>query len=130
MTTPIQQTPPAHTATTKAPWYIGAPIRSPDAIGICVAWQDGEETGEETIAEVLPAPGKVAQKQAAFIVTACNSFDSDKATIKALAASLADMMRVYESVYTVGWPSVGISEREKIADQARAALAACKQTQP
>ena len=54
------------------PWYIGEPIRSQDAIGICNAWEDVHE-GEGTIAEVLPGILGIAQADAELIVKAVNN---------------------------------------------------------
>lgn len=52
-------------------WRIGDPIRSPDAIGICRDWNDGLDSGEETIAEVLPTtPPEIGLAQALLMVAA------------------------------------------------------------
>jgi len=52
-------------------WHVGDPIRSTDTLGICKRWTDGEETGEETIAEVLPGcPPAVMLAQAKLIAAA------------------------------------------------------------
>ena len=56
------------------PWYIGEPIRSQDAIGICNAWEDVHE-GEGTIAEVLPGILGIAQADAELIVKAVNNHE-------------------------------------------------------
>lgn len=68
----------AQLPTPSKPWFVGNGIRASDTAGICVAWNDGGETGEETIAEVLPTTdsNKTRDKQAAFIVRAANNFDS------------------------------------------------------
>ena len=76
-TTPRASGNEAHTPTAEKPWFVGSPIRSADTAGICVTHFDGEEI-EETIAEVLPSTdgNKTRDKQAAFILRACNEFDS------------------------------------------------------
>lgn len=65
-------------------FHIGEPIRNADCIGICADWVDGEERGEETIAEVLPTPdnNETAMLQACLFVAA-----------PALLAAVKDMLR-------------------------------------
>lgn len=88
------QTKPAHSPfpTKDKPWFVGAGIRSHDTAGICSQWHDGEETGEETIAEVLPTnnDNKTRDLQAAFIVKAVNNHDS-----------LVNAVQCAESILTV-----------------------------
>lgn len=53
---------------TVGPYRVGAPIRNPDAIGIVRDWQDGDEQGEETIAEVLPTtPPEIGEADARLL---------------------------------------------------------------
>lgn len=51
-------------------WYVGEPIRSRDTLGINVKWKDGDEEGEETIAEVLPGCGPVKMMEQARLMAA------------------------------------------------------------
>jgi len=62
----------AKTMNDKSKWHVGEPIMRRDSIGICQAWSDGEESGEETIAEVLTTPddNKTALEQARLIAAA------------------------------------------------------------
>ena len=57
------------------PWFIGEPFNPERACAIVCGWQDGEERGEETIAEVCDGPNGIGKRDARFIVLACNNFE-------------------------------------------------------
>lgn len=69
--------------------YIGNPIRSTDTIGICRTWIDGSETGEETVAEVLPGEPGVAEKDATALIQRYNAHKK----LLAVAVAICDLER-------------------------------------
>ncbi|HEU4343717.1 MAG TPA: hypothetical protein VFU31_19375 [Candidatus Binatia bacterium] len=69
-------------------WYVGEPIRSRDTLGINVRWKDGDEEGEETIAEVLPGCGPAKMMEQARLIAAAPDL---LAALEAAAEWLNDM---------------------------------------
>jgi hypothetical protein len=107
------------TPISKRQWYVGDPIRNLDCLGICVQWKDGDEVGEETIAEVLPATPGVQEKQAALIVTAVNSH-------AALVAALEHALEWLEIAQGEEPEDYANPVLEEHIQQARTALAQAK----
>lgn len=85
---------------TPGPWSIGEAFNPERACAIVTPWQDGEERGEETIAEVCDGPNGQGQIDANFIVTACNAYDRDQQTIRDLAAALRDCESLLHSRFS------------------------------
>ena len=79
----------ATTQHTPTPWHLGDPFNPERAVAIVAPWQDGDEEGETTIAEVC-GPNDIGQIDAAFIVTACNAHDK-------LVAALANLLGIAEA---------------------------------
>lgn len=103
-------------ADTEKELYVGAPIRSADTIGLCRTWVDGPETGEETVAEVLPTePPSVAEKDAADLI---HRYNAHKALFM-VAVAISDLER--DNGANVTGP-VWRDMIAKIATQARKAI--------
>jgi len=75
---------------TPGPWYVGDSIRSSDTVGICAEWEDGAESGETTIAEVLPGPDGVAQADARLIAAAPELLEGMKELLECFREACAN----------------------------------------
>lgn len=75
---------------TPGPLFVGTPIRSADTVGICKTWNDSGETGEDTIAEVLPGMPGCAKRDARLLASAYTAFDRAGRALGIDAAELAE----------------------------------------
>lgn len=90
--------------------YVGTPIRSSDTLGINVLHEDGGESHEETIAEVMPSSKDGQQKSDAAYLTHCaNHFP---ALVKALESAVDFVELGADDSEEAGYPTRAQAMRE------------------
>jgi hypothetical protein len=108
---------------TKGRRYVGAPIRSGDTLGINVQHnEDGGESYEETIAEVIPSTKEGQQKADAYYLAHCANH------LPALVSELETMILLASGLINQSATHDGLRNCKALAN-ARATLAAAQEVE-